>query len=97
MWAAVGLIFLLEIGRAAYGANFLAFNQDIAPGRVGTIAGWMGAIGAFSGGLLVWLIGVISKGSGFAIPMLLIGGLAVVGTVPLLLVKWDLEEAEEKS
>jgi ACS family hexuronate transporter-like MFS transporter len=87
--AAVALILLLEIGRASYGANFLAFNQDIAPGRVGTIAGWMGAIGAFSGGALVWLTGVISAGSGFSMPFLLIGCFAVLGTVPLLLVDWD--------
>ena len=89
VWFAVVLILVLEVGRASYGANFLAFNQDIAPGRVGTIAGWMGAIGAFSGGLLVWLIGVISQGSGFTVPFLMIGSLAVLGTVPLLLVNWD--------
>jgi ACS family hexuronate transporter-like MFS transporter len=89
VWFAVVLILLLEVGRASYGANFLAFNQDIAPGRVGTMAGWMGAIGAFSGGLLVWMIGVISEGSGFTVPFLLIGSLAVLGTVPLLLVNWD--------
>jgi ACS family hexuronate transporter-like MFS transporter len=87
--AAVVLILILEVGRASYGANFLAFNQDIAPGRVGTIAGWMGGIGALSGGLLVWLIGVISTGSGFTVPFLLIGLFAVLGTVPLLLVDWD--------
>jgi ACS family hexuronate transporter-like MFS transporter len=92
VWSAVGLIFLLEIGRAAYGANFLAFNQDIAPGRVGTIAGWMGAIGAFSGALLVWLIGVLSEGAGFKIPFLLVGFCAVAGVLPLLVVKWDIDE-----
>lgn len=89
VWVAVLLIMLLEVGRASYGANFLAFNQDIAPGRVGTIAGWMGAVGAFSGGLLVWAIGVISKGSGFTIPFLIIASLAVLGTVPLLVVDWE--------
>jgi MFS transporter, ACS family, aldohexuronate transporter len=94
VWVAVGLIFLLEIGRAAYGANFLAFNQDIAPGRVGTIAGWMGAIGAFSGAFLVWLIGVLSEGAGFRIPFLLVGGCALAGVLPLLLVNWDLDNAE---
>ena len=94
VWIAVGLIFLLEIGRAAYGANFLAFNQDIAPGRVGTIAGWMGAVGSFSGALLVWLIGVLSEGEGFRIPLLLVGGCAMAGVIPLLLVNWDLDQAE---
>jgi len=94
VWSAVGLIFLLEIGRAAYGANFLAFNQDIAPARVGTIAGWMGAIGAFSGALLVWLIGVLSEGAGFKVPFLLVGFCAVAGVLPLLLVKWDIDGKE---
>jgi hypothetical protein len=87
--AAVALIFLLEVGRAAFGANFLAFNQDIAPGRVGLIAGWMGAIGSFSGALLVWWIGVLSVGSGFKIPFLLVAGCALAGVAPLLLVDWD--------
>ncbi len=89
VWAAVGLLLVLEVGRASYGANFLAFNQDIAPGRVGTIAGWMGAIGAFSGGSLVWLIGIISRGAGFTVPFLFVGSLAVLGTAPLLSVNWD--------
>lgn len=87
--AAVGLVFALNLGRAAYGANFLAFNQDIAPGRVGLMAGTMGCIGAFSGALLVWAIGVLSKAAGFTIPFLLIGGLAVLGLIPILLTSWD--------
>ncbi len=94
VWAAVALVFLLEIGRAAYGANFLAFNQDIAPGRVGTIAGWMGAIGAFSGAFLVWLIGVLSEGAGFRVPFLIVGACSVAGVVPLLVVNWDLDKDE---
>ncbi len=89
---AVALIFLLNAGRACYGANFLAFNQDIAPGRVGTIAGLMGAIGAFCGALLVWVIGVLSKASGFKLPFLMVGCLAVLGVIPLLLVRWDRKE-----
>jgi ACS family hexuronate transporter-like MFS transporter len=87
--AAVALVFLLNAGRAAYGAIFLAFNQDIAPGRVGTIAGVMGAIGAFSGALLVWGIGVVSKTSGFGPAFLLVGVLALAGAAPLLLAQWD--------
>lgn len=89
--AAVGMVFLLNAGRASYGANFLAFNQDIAPRRVGMMAGVMGAIGAFSGALLVWAIGVISKAGGFKLPFLIVGGLAVLGVIPLLVVRWDLE------
>ncbi len=88
--AAVLMIFLLNAGRASWGANFLAFNQDIAPGRVGMMAGTMGAIGALAGALLVWAIGLISKTAGFTIPFLLVGGLAVLGVIPLLLVRWDL-------
>jgi len=87
--AAVAMVFLLNVGRASYGANFLAFNQDIAPGRVGTVAGLMGAIGAFSGALLVWVIGVMSKAGGFELPFLIVGCLAVLGVIPLLLVRWD--------
>jgi len=87
--AAVALVFLLNLGRASYGANFLAFNQDLAPGRVGTIAGLMGAIGAFSGALLVWAVGVLSKTSGFKFPFLIVGLLAMLGVIPLLAVDWD--------
>lgn len=86
---AVGLIFLLNMGRAAWGAIFLAFNQDVAPGRVGMISGIMGCIGSFSGALLVWAIGIISKQSGFNIPFLMIAGLAVLGLFPVLLVNWE--------
>lgn len=88
--AAVLMILMLNAGRASWGANFLALNQDIAPGRVGTMAGTMGAIGAFAGALLVWAIGAISKTAGFTIPFLMVGGLAVLGVIPLLLVPWDL-------
>jgi len=91
--AAVVMIFLLNAGRASWGANFLAFNQDIAPGRVGMMAGTMGAIGAFAGALLVWAVGAISKAAGFIIPFLMVGGLAVLGLIPLLLVRWDLPAA----
>lgn len=96
VWTAVALIFLLEIGRAAYGTNFLAFNQDIAPARVGTIAGWMGAVGSFSGAFLVWLIGFLSEDGGFRIPFLLVGGCALAGVLPLLLTNWDLDEATKQ-
>lgn len=86
---AVALVFALNLGRASWGANFLAFNQDIAPGRVGLMAGIMGCIGAFSGALLVWAIGIISKASGFTVPFLMIGALAVLGMLPIALVDWD--------
>jgi ACS family hexuronate transporter-like MFS transporter len=86
---AVALVFAMNIGRASWGANFLAFNQDIAPGRVGLMAGVMGCIGAFSGALLVLSIGVISKAVGFTVPLLMIAALAALGTLPFLVVDWD--------
>ncbi len=87
--AAVALVFLLNMGRASWGAIFLAFNQDVAPGRVGMIAGIMGCIGSFSGALLVWAIGVISKSAGFDIPFLMIGCMVVLGSLPILFVRWE--------
>ena len=92
---AVAMVSVLNAGRAAWGAIFLAFNQDIAPGRVGTIAGVMGCIGSFAGALLVWLIGIISKSSGFTVPFLMIAGLALAGLLPILLVNWDERERWE--
>jgi sugar phosphate permease len=89
VWSAVLLVFTLNLGRASYGANFLAFNQDIAPGRVGMMAGTMGCIGAFSGALLVWTIGIVSKTAGFTVPFLMVGALAVLGLIPILLISWD--------
>ena len=53
------------------------------------MAGIMGSIGAFSGALLVWAIGLISKAAGFRIPFLMVGALAVLGLAPILLVSWD--------
>jgi ACS family D-galactonate transporter-like MFS transporter len=89
-WAAVVLVLLTNMGRAAYGAIFLAFNQDIAAGRVGTLAGVMGSIGSLSGALLIWLIGIVSNiAGGFTLPFLVMGVLAVLGVLPLLLVHWD--------
>lgn len=86
---AVALIFLLNVGRASWGAIFLAFNQDIAPGRVAQIAGVYGCIGALMGALLVWLVGIISRSAGFDIPFLLIGALGVAGTLPVVLTRWE--------
>lgn len=88
-WMAVALIFLLNMGRASWGAIFLAFNQDIAPGRVAQIAGVYGCIGALMGALLVWLIGIISRSAGFEIPFLMIGALGVAGTAPVLMTRWE--------
>jgi predicted MFS family arabinose efflux permease len=93
--AAVAMIFLLNTGRAAWGAIFLAFNQDIAPGRVGMVAGIMGCVGSLAGALLVWLIGVISKASGFGLPFVMIAGLAAAGLLPVLLVRWESEEGAD--
>jgi ACS family hexuronate transporter-like MFS transporter len=90
---AVVLIFLLSLGRASWGAIFLTFNQDIAPGRVGVVAGIMGCIGSFAGALLIWVIGLLSKQSGFDVPFLMIAGLALLGPLPVLLVPWETAEA----
>jgi ACS family hexuronate transporter-like MFS transporter len=90
-WAVL-FVFLLNFGRASYGANYLAFNQEIAPNRVGMMAGIMGSIGAFSGALLVGVIGVISKTAGFRIPFFMVGALAVLGLLPILFVSWDHSE-----
>jgi ACS family hexuronate transporter-like MFS transporter len=86
---AVGFIFLLNAGRASWGAIFLAFNQDIAPGRVAMIAGVYGCIGSLMGAILVWLIGVITKGATFNVPFLMIGGLAVLGSLPVIVARWE--------
>jgi sugar phosphate permease len=91
--SAVFLVFLLNMGRASWGAIFLAFNQDIAPARVGMIAGIMGCIGSLAGALLVWVIGIISKSAGFTIPFLMIAGLAVLGLFPVLFVRWEADDA----
>jgi len=89
---AVGFAFLLNIGRAAFGSIFLSFNQEISPARVGTIAGIMGGIGALSGTFFVFLIGQISKTDGFTLPFIIIASLAILGTLPLLVVNWDKTE-----
>ena len=86
---AVACVFLLNVGRASWGAIFLAFNQDIAPGRVGMVAGVMGCIGSLMGALLVWGIGIVSKASGFDVPFWTVGALAVAGTVPMVAVNWE--------
>lgn len=86
---AVGLVLLLNVGRAAWGALFLSFNQELAPGRVATIAGIMGAIGALSGAVVIWVIGILSRSMGFGPAFGLVALLAVLGVTPLLLVRWD--------
>lgn len=87
-WAVL-LVFLLNAGRAAWGAIFLAFNQDISTRRVGMIVAIMGCIGALAGAILIWAIGIISKSHGYDIPFLMMAGLALLGLVPVLLVRWD--------
>ncbi len=86
---AVALVALVNAGRAAWGATFLAFNQEIAPGRVGTMAGFMGFVGAASGTFLIWAIGAISKNRGFGPPFLLVAVLGLAGLVPILLTRWE--------
>jgi hypothetical protein len=86
---AVGLVFLMNVGRACWGAIFLAFNQEIAPARVAMVAGVFGCLGSLSGAILVWLIGVISKSQGFAVPFWMLGVLAVLGTIPVLWAQWQ--------
>lgn len=92
---AVALMFLMNLGRAAFGSIFLSFNQEISHGRVGTIAGIMGAIGAFSGSALVYLIGKFTATAGFGIPFMVIGGIGVIGTLVLLATNWDVESSGE--
>jgi len=89
---AVTLMLFLNLGRAAFGSIFLSFNQEIAPSRVGTIAGIMGAIGAFSGSGLVYLIGQLSSHGSFALPFAIVGVIGVIGTVALLVVSWDIDD-----
>jgi hypothetical protein len=89
------LVFCVNAGRASWGANFLSFNQDIAPGRVGMMVGIMGFVGALSGALLVWLIGVLSKAAGFTVPFFMLGGLGLLGLLPLLPVSWELAVAKQ--
>jgi len=86
---AVAGIFLLNMGRACWGALFLAFNQDIAPGRVGLIAGVMGFLGSLMGALLVWLIGWITKSGGFDGPFWMIAVLVLAGTIPVATARWE--------
>lgn len=86
---AVAAIFALNVGRACWGAIFLTYNQEIAPGRVGMVAGIMGSIGAFSGAVMVWLIGVVSQNAGFNPAFFGMGLLVVCGTLPLLMVQWE--------
>ena len=86
---AVAGILLLNMGRACWGAIFLTYNQEIAPGRVGMVAGIMGSIGAFAGAILVWTIGIVSERAGFDPAFFGLGLLVVLGTVPLLVVKWE--------
>ncbi len=90
-WAVL-LVFLLNAGRAAWGAIFLAFNQDIAPARVGMIVAIMGCIGALAGAVLIWVIGMTSRSHGYDIPFFLIASLAILGLIPILLVNWDEEQ-----
>lgn len=89
---AVALVLLLNMGRAAFGSIFLSFNQEIAHGRVATIAGLMGAIGSFSGSLMVYLIGRFTTQSGFGVPFVVIAVFGAIGTIALLVTDWDRAE-----
>jgi MFS transporter, ACS family, hexuronate transporter len=86
---AILLIALMNVGRAAWGAIFLTYNQEISSGRVGMVAGLMGATGSLAGALLVSWIGAISQLHGFAPVFFGIAALVVLGTIPLLMVNWE--------
>ncbi|QDT55881.1 Hexuronate transporter [Caulifigura coniformis] len=77
---ALVLLGLVHIGRATWGAIFLAFNQDVAPGRVATVAGTMGALGACGGAGLITLIGAVAdRTGGFSSAFYIAAALAVLG------------------
>jgi sugar phosphate permease len=84
----VVFLFCLNFGRASFNPIFYSFIQEISPQRVGTIAGIMGAIGAFSGALIINLVGKIS-GEGFTVTFIIIGCIAVLGILPMLFIKWE--------
>jgi len=94
---AVGLMFLMNLGRAAFGSIFLSFNQEISSRHVGSIAGIMGAIGAFSGSALIYLIGRLTTHGGFGLPFIIVGCLGILGTASLLWVDWDGGDASPTS
>jgi len=82
-------------GSGLLGGIFLAFNQDIAPGRVSLVAGIMGCIGSLMGALRVWPIGGISKTRGFNEPFWIIPALVIAGTLPAALAGWEPRAAKE--
>jgi sugar phosphate permease len=56
---------------------------------VGIIVAIMGCIGSLSAALLIWLIGVVSKSYGFDVPFFMIAGLAALGFIPAVVVRWE--------
>jgi len=68
------LICLATLGVGWFMVNYLSLSQEISLTRVSTVTGILGSAGAFSGGVFVWLVGVLSKGAGnFVLPILLLG------------------------
>jgi ACS family hexuronate transporter-like MFS transporter len=89
-WTAIGLMMIVYIGRAAWGAAFLSFNQDVAPGRVATVAGIMGCVGSLAGAGLITVIGLVAdQWGGFATAFYIAAGLAVLGQLAMVSGGWN--------
>lgn len=86
----LALIFLMALSMGSWQANYVSFVQDVSPEHVATVSGVIGSAGAFSGGLFIWLAGVISKGThGFSPVFTALAIMPVIASVGIF---WSFRE-----
>jgi ACS family hexuronate transporter-like MFS transporter len=79
--AVTAVISVATFGLGLFMPNYLAFASEVSLRRVSTVSGFLGAAGALTGAMFMWLVGWLADAGGFALPLVFVGILPVVSLI----------------
>jgi ACS family hexuronate transporter-like MFS transporter len=82
-WIVAALLCLLNVGRGAWGTNFLTYTQEICPQKVATLTALSGCAGALGGAVFTWFVGYAWDQGWQAVPFVILGVLPILATAAL--------------
>jgi MFS transporter, ACS family, hexuronate transporter len=82
-WIVAVLLCLLNVGRGAWGTNFLTYTQEICPQKVAMLTALSGCAGALGGGVFTWFVGYAWDRGWQAVPFIVLGILPILATTTL--------------
>jgi MFS transporter, ACS family, hexuronate transporter len=95
-WIVAVFLCLLNIGRGAWGTNFLTYTQEICPQKVATLTALSGCAGAVGGGVFTWFVGYAWDKGWQAAPFIILGMLPILATATLFITR-DITPAKKSS